>query len=376
MAARTNMHDVAKLAGVSQRTVSNVVNDFVHVAPETRERVKRAIEVLQYRPHVTAQSLRGGRTGILGLALPELGGYFAELAELIQHQAHDHGVTLLIDQTGGGTRDRELLVLDRYRSNLIDGLILHPLTLTASDLVARDLGVPVVLLGERIDTSELLHVSIDNVAAARDATEHLIAAGRRRVLALGAPALHAPSSPAIQRHRGYLDAMGQAGLPVPADLVIETDRWARETGRRLAHRIAALRPRVDGVFCFNDLLALGLVRGLVDLGVRIPDDVAIVGWDDVDEAAYSNPRLTSIAPDKHAIAETAIRGALQLEPLPEASASVGYSLRARESTGVPSRTDGSASRSAPRGTSPSPTEPGSAGPSGEHRPASSQVGVG
>ena len=325
------MHDVAKLAGVSQRTVSNVVNDFVHVAPETRARVKRAIDALNYRPHITAQNLRRGRTGILGLALPELGGYFAELAELIQHQAHEHDVTLLIDQTGGGSRDRELLVLDRY-SNLIDGLILHPLALTAGDLVARDLGVPVVLLGERIDSSALLHVSIDNIAAAREATEHLISVGRSRVVAVGAPAQRTPSSPALQRHRGYLEAMGQAGFAVGSDLSLETAQWTRESGRGLAAQVAGIRPRVDAVFCFNDGLALGLMRGLADLGVRVPDDIAVAGWDDVDDAAYANPRLTTIAPDKQAIAIAAIRGVLRLDEEARVSPEIGYSLRIREST--------------------------------------------
>ena len=334
MAARVNMHDVAKLAGVSQRTVSNVVNDFVHVAPDTRERVKRAIDVLDYRPHVAAQSLRRGRTGLLGLALPEIKGYFAELAELVERQAHEHDVTLLIDQTGGGTRDRELLLLDQYHSSLIDGLILHPLTITASDLIARDLGVPVVLLGERIDASDLLHVSIDNVAAAHTATSHLIEIGRRRVVAVGTPASGRMSSPAVQRHQGYLDAMGAAGLAVPGDLAIETDEWTRETGHRLAKRIAAMHPRVDGAFCFNDLLALGLMRGLADQGIIVPDDIAVVGWDDIDDAAYANPRLTTIAPDKQTIALAAIRGALRLDTPSDASPDIGYVLQARASSGA------------------------------------------
>lgn len=334
MAAHVNMHDVAKLAGVSQRTVSNVVNDFVHVAPATRERVKRAIDALNYRPHVAAQSLRRGRTGLLGLVLPEIKGYFAELAELVERQAHEHGATLLIDQTGGGTRDRELLLLDQYRSSLIDGLILHPLTITASDLIARDLGVPVVLLGERIDASELLHVSIDNVAAAHTATSHLIEVGRRRIVAVGTPATRRMSSPAVQRYQGYLDAMGQAGFAVPSDLAIETNEWTRETGRRLAERIAAIRPRVDGAFCFNDLLALGLLRGLADQGISVPDDIAVVGWDDIDDAAYSNPRLTTIAPDKQAIAVAAIRGALRLDAPSSASPTIDFTIRARASTGA------------------------------------------
>ena len=317
--------------------MSNVVNDFVHVAPATRERVKRAIDALDYRPHVAAQSLRRGRTGLLGLALPEIKGYFAELAELVERQAHENGVTLLIDQTGGGTRDRELLLLDQYRSSLIDGLILHPLTITASDLIARNLGVPVVLLGERIDSSDLLHVSIDNVAAAHTATTHLIEVGRRRIVAIGALPARRMSSPAMQRNQGYLDAMGQAGLPVPSDLVVGTDEWTRETGRRLAEHIVAIRPRVDGAFCFNDLLALGLMRGLADLGVGVPDDIAVVGWDDIDDAAYANPRLTTIAPDKHAIAVAAIRGALGLDAPSGGSPDIGYVLRPRASSGATAR---------------------------------------
>ena len=341
MAARANMHDVAKLAGVSQRTVSNVVNDFVHVAPATRERVQRAIAALNYRPHVTAQRLRGGRTGILALALPEITvPYFAEIADLIQRRAQAAGVTLLIDQTGG-TREREILVLEGYRSNVIDGLILNPIALGAADMVEHDIDVPIVLLGEQIDSSDLLHVSIDNVAAARQATEHLLTMGRRRIAVIGAPSADQRTGPAIRRYHGYQEAMGRAGVPVAPDLVLETATWNRATGYDLADRLVTMVPAVDAVFCFNDLLATGLLKRLGELGVRVPEDVAVVGWDDTEDAAYTTPTLTSVAPDKAAIAAAAISGAMRSPDEPMvASPEISHRLMVRGSTriGLPPHT--------------------------------------
>lgn len=181
-----SMRDVAKVAGVSQRTVSNVVNDYAHVRSETRQRVQEAIRTLNFRPNVSAQKLRNGRAGLVAVAVPEIAApYFAELADHLQRYAANCGITLLIDQTGG-TRARELLVLDGYRSNVIDGLIISPLAITAADPVHRQLDVPVVLLGESIDRSGVLHVSVDNVEAAKVATDHLIHGGRERIAAVGA----------------------------------------------------------------------------------------------------------------------------------------------------------------------------------------------
>lgn len=311
MSSRVSMRDVAQLAGVSQRTVSNVVNDFVHVAPDTRQRVQRAIDQLRYRPHLAARRLRGGRTGIVALALPELRSpYFAELAYRVQRTAQNSGVTLLIDQTGGSP-DSERLVLDGYHSGLVDGLILNPISLSADDIARRELDVPVVLLGESIDTSAFLHVSIDNDAAAKAAVRHLLDLGRRRIAALGAPNPLTRYGPAARRHRGYQDAMGSAGVPVGPDLAIETDKWSRSSGYALAPRIAGLRPRADAVFCFDDALALGLMRGLFELGVRVPDDIAIMGWDDIEQCRFSTPTLSSVSPDMVAIAELAVRGLLE-----------------------------------------------------------------
>ena len=332
MAARANMHDVARLAGVSQRTVSNVVNNFVHVAPATRDRVQQAIAALNYRPHVTAQRLRGGRTGILALAVPDITApYFAEIADLIQQQAQAAGVTLLIDQTGG-VRAREMLVLDGYRSTVIDGLILNPIAIGAGDIIEHDIDVPIVLLGEQIDSSALAHVSIDNVAAAREVTEHLIGLGRTRIAVIGAPSADQRTGPAIRRFRGYQEAMGRAGLAIAPDLVTETTEWTRQNGHRVADLLAQLSPAVDAVFCFNDLLAVGVLKRFVELGVDVPGDIAVVGWDDTEDASFTTPSLTSIAPDKEALAAAAISGVLRDEGDPADYSEISYRLVAREST--------------------------------------------
>ena len=334
-----NMRDVAKLAEVSQRTVSNVVNGYRHVKPETRERVEAAIEALRYRPNVSAQKLRRGRTGMVALALPQIAApYFAELADHVQRRAAERGITLLIDQTGG-SRERELLVLDGYRSNIIDGLILSPLAVTPFDLTNRGLDFPTVLLGESIDNGGVIHVSIDNVAAARAMTGHLLGLGRRRIATIGA--IPDTPGPANRRTRGYTEAMHGADLPVPAYLTFPTASWTRSAGHAIATDILESKAEVDAVFCFNDTLALGLIKGLQSQGVRIPDDVAVTGWDDIEECSYSTPTLTSVAPDKEGIARLAVDHLLDRiagVPLETTEILADFHLAVRESTG-PTRTD-------------------------------------
>lgn len=331
-----NMHDVAKLAQVSQRTVSNVVSGYPHVRPETRARVEKAIAALKYRPNISAQRLRQGRTGMVALAVPEIAApYFAELANDIQRRAADRGITLLIDQTGG-LRERELLVLDGYHSNIIDGLIFSPLSITAFDLNHRGLDFPTVLLGESIDNGGVIHVSIDNVAAAAMATNHLLNQGRRQIAALGAMPNIETLGPAARRLRGYTEALAAANLPAPAYLNFPTERWTRRTGHAIATTIVEQHLKVDALFCFNDTLALGAMKGLQELGVKVPDDIAVIGWDDIEECNFSTPTLTSISPDKRRIAELAVDLLLDQisgKPAQTTEIIVDFQLAGRQSTG-------------------------------------------
>ncbi len=333
-----SMSDVAALAGVSQRTVSNVVRGYVHVRPETRQRVQAAMEELRYRPNASARALRAGRTGIIALAVPYIASpYFAELAEHVQRVAAREGLTMLMDQTGGDPA-REALVLEGYRTHVIDGLIFSPMALSAADMGQQAPDLPVVLLGEEVRDSRFVTVAIDNVVAAREATEHLLASGRRRIAVVGADLDTMRGGAARGRLAGFFEAHSAAGHGVHPRLMRTTTDWFRSAGYAAAHELVAEGISFDALLCLNDVLAFGAMRALSEHGITMPDDVAVLGWDDVEEAAYTTPALTSVAPDKLAIAEAAVSQLLQGiggTASPADDIICDHSVKVRESTGAP-----------------------------------------
>ncbi len=299
------LHDVARLAGVSIKTVSNVINGHPHVRPATRASVERAIAELGYTPNLTARNLRSGRTGAIALALPSLSlSYFAELAGMIIARAEERGVVVLVEQTGGD-RDRERELLRSPRLGLTDGLILSPLGLEASDLAGVTTAYPIVLLGEQVFDAPIDHVTMRNVDAARVATEHLIATGRRRIAVLGARATDVDAAPGL-RLRGHRDALAAAGIDFDEELVVAPRFWDRAGGADAVRSLLTSGREFDAVFGLNDTLALGAIRALQEAGRRIPEDVAVVGFDDLDDARYSIPSLTTIDPGRRWIAGAAV----------------------------------------------------------------------
>ena len=302
---RHRLKDVAERAGVSVKTVSNVVNGYVHVRPDTRARVERAIAELRYRPNLSARNLRTGRTGVIALAVPQLDQpYFAELAQHVVAAAARHGWTVLIDQTGG-TLEQERTVAAGIRDHLIDGLIISPLALSADDLAASVEGTPTVLIGERVDHGLADHVMIDNVCAAREMTGHLATLGRRRIAAIGVQR-NPEGESARFRLLGYRQGLVEAGLDYDEALVAPAPAWNRADGAAATRTLLESRVRPDAVFCFNDTLALGSLRALAQASLRVPEDVAIAGFDDIEDGRFSNPTLSTVAPDKAEIARLAV----------------------------------------------------------------------
>ncbi len=301
-----NARDVAALAGVSQRTVSNVVRGYVHVRPETRSRVRQAIDELGYRPNPSARSLRDSRTGIIGLAVPEIAApYFAELANHIQQVAAAHSVTLLMEQTGAD-REAELSVLAGHRAHVIDGLIFSPTQIGPEDLQRQNLVMPTVLLGEYVGQVSCPTVAIDNRAAAQEATRHLLDSGRSRIVAVGANSNPNNVGPAVARVEGYRLALHETGCPHLPELELPTEEWSRSAGYQAITGLIRTGVPFDALFCLNDVLAVGALRALRQHGLRVPDDVAVVGWDDIEEVSFTAPPLTSVSPDKAAIADAAM----------------------------------------------------------------------
>jgi DNA-binding LacI/PurR family transcriptional regulator len=302
---RTRLKDVAEHAGVSVKTVSNVVNGYEHVTAKTRSRVEAALLDLGYVPNLAARGLRNGRSGVIALALPELHApYFAEIAHHVVRAAADRGWTVLVDETEG-LLDRERQVAAGIRAHLIDGLILSPLALTAADLDRRADGVPLVLLGERVRHDVADRVAVNNVQAATDATAHLITQGRRRIAAIGVQRSAAGVSARL-RLQGYRRALREHGLDLDPVLAVPAAAWHRADGAAAVRSLLAQGPPPDALFCFNDLLALGALRALYEAGLRVPDDVAVVGFDDIEETRYSTPTLTTVSPAKDLIAGTAV----------------------------------------------------------------------
>jgi DNA-binding LacI/PurR family transcriptional regulator len=330
-----SIKDVARHAGVSVKTVSNVINDFPFVSAATRAKVQQSLEELDYRPNLSARLLRGGRTGVVALAVPEISSpYFAELAAQFVQHAKSHSWTVLIDETQGA-RDSERVVLDGIKSHLVDGLIVSPLALTAGDINARRDRTPLVLLGERLAHAPVDHVSIDNVDGARAATAHLLAIGRRRIAAIGSQP-HVSGGTAALRLEGYRAALRSAGVAFDKSLVMPAPSYHRTDGYAAMSALLDLPSPPDAVFCFNDLMAIGALRALHERGVPVPRAVAVIGFDGIEEGDFHTPSLSTIRPDRGEIARLAL-GLLDRRITSGADASAqeayaGFELLVRESS--------------------------------------------
>ena len=223
---RATVKDVAKLAGVSPKTVSNVINGVVFVRPETRARVEQAVSELDYVPNMSARGLRNGRSGMIGLALPDLlRPYSAEITHLVVELAHKRGWGVQIEQTAAEP-EREFELLSKARAHLVDGLILNPINLDDSAVMTAGPLPPVVLIGD-VDQDVVSQVAIDNVGAAKDMVRHLLDQGCRRIAAVGTPESPSGSSgagalggsagvtgtaAARLRTTGYHEALAEAGI--------------------------------------------------------------------------------------------------------------------------------------------------------------------
>jgi len=303
--------DVAEAAGVSMKTVSNVVNGSVHVREATRQRVLDAIDNLGYRPNIAARNLALGRSGVIAFAVPQLDRpYFASLAARMLDEAETFGWIVQFHQTGGRREAELALLTDRHPARL-DGIIMSPLGLTPEDVQQRDPALPLVLLGETAGEQHLAdHVGIDNRDAGRVATDHLLALGRRRVMAL------APGPGLIDvRINGYRDALAAAGLPADEDIVLATGGLRGEDAERTLGRwLDSGNPAPDAVFAATDWLAMGAIRALVLRGLKVPEQVAVVGFDDIPYDLATLPTLTTVAPDRVAIARLALQALRDQQP--------------------------------------------------------------
>lgn len=300
------LQDVAELAGVSMKTVSNVVRDYEHVSPATRERVQKAIEELGYRPNLMGRRLATGRTGLLALAFSNVTvPYFAELSRAVSAAAGTLGYRVLLEETDG-TLDGERAVIASSEAGMVDGILFQPSMMSSVEISRHRGDLPIVILGEGAAPLPVDRIMMDNVAAARDATKHVLSLGRRRIGFAGHESGEL-SATSVQRLMGYQQALEEHGvLPDPHLLFPSTE--ISPSGAVLGVGAALdAGARVDGLVCRDDLAAIGALRALNERGFRVPEDVAVTGWDNIELSRVTFPSITTIAPDLDSLAERAVR---------------------------------------------------------------------
>jgi LacI family transcriptional regulator len=285
-----SIKEVALKAGVSIATVSRVINGTGPVAEETRRRIRDAIEELRYVPHGAARSLITNQTDTIGVLLPDLyGEFFSEVIRGIDAAARKSRYHVLVS---GFHSDRaEIEAVLRAMRGRVDGLIVLSPDVDAQTL-RRNLPetLPVVLLNTPVDGAIFDAINLDNYGGAFAMVRHLAGLGHRRIAILQGPAENVD---ARERLRGYRDALRSLGIEPSEALEIAGD-FSEESGYRAGQRLLALTPRPTAVFAANDSMAIGCLLALRAAGVRVPDDVALAGFDDVPIARYITPPLSSV----------------------------------------------------------------------------------
>jgi DNA-binding LacI/PurR family transcriptional regulator len=294
------MTDVARLAGVSHQTVSRVLNDHPNVREQTRLRVRAAIAELGYRPNRAARALVTGRSQLIGIVAQNSTLYGpASLLAAFEQAAAEAGFAVSVGSVGRLDRESIAGAVERHLDQRVAGLVVIAPVKSADDaLEDMPVGVPLVTIDGDPQRSHTL-VTVDQAAGARAATEHLLAAGHRTVWHISGPAVWYDAAWRIEGWRGALE---DAGAEVPP---LVTADWSASSGYD-AGRMLARMPEVTAVFAANDHQALGLLRAFNEHGRRVPHDVSVVGFDDVPEAAYFIPPLTTVRPDFDAVAQAGL----------------------------------------------------------------------
>ena len=299
--ATHSITEVARRAGVSLGTVSNVLNRPQIVAPDTRRRVQRAIEELGFVRNEAARRLRAGRSNTIGLLVLDVANpFFTDVARGVERLADEHGSTVMLCNSGEDSA-RERRYLDQLEELRVLGVLITPVEGISTRLEQLiDRGTPVVLV-DRDNGENTCSVAVDNVLGGRLATEHLVERGspadRLRRRSLLAPAGHRPA-----RRRGGRDHRRHRADRLRHRVAHRGRGPAR---RRADRRDARSRPRPTAAFCANDLLALGLLQEMTRQHLRVPADIAIVGYDDIDFAAAAAVPLSSVRQPREQLGRTA-----------------------------------------------------------------------
>lgn len=304
--AKVTIKHVAKEAGLSIATVSRVINDHPDVSKQTRRRVQQVIKRLGYEPNAVARSLIQGRSNVLGVVTAGIDFYGpSQTMAGIEHQANTSGYWLMSSLLSNPETNTGEEALRHLLSQQVDGIIWAVPEVGQNRAwicdQSRDFPVPVVFLHMSCRNNVFV-VAVNNYAGARSATEHLLAQGRKRIACISGPCHWWE---ARERERGWYDTLTEAGISANGNMRRAGD-WSAASGKAAFVWLAEHNPDLDAVFASNDQMALGALKAAHDLGWRVPEDVAIVGFDDIPEAEYFQPSLTTVRHDLKGVGIAAV----------------------------------------------------------------------
>ncbi len=303
MPQRVTMRDVAKLANVSQSTVSRVLSPTPQAIPigeETRQRVLDAVATLGYYPNLHAGSLRGQKTRMIAMLIADISNpFYHTMARAVQDVAHAHRYDVMVANSDHD-RENELLFCESMIRRPVDGIVAIPYYLTNQefDRLIKQTGAAISVLGQHIAHPLVDIVRVDDSRPTYDVVSWLIHNRHHTKIALIGVTQQFPVG--ARRYQTFVQAMTAAGLPIPPDYLQEGD-WSVESGERAMQRLLALPEPPTAVFALNDHMAIGAILMARAVGKRVPEDIAVVGFDDIPAASWITPKLTTIAQPASAI---------------------------------------------------------------------------
>ncbi len=324
---------VAKIAGVSVATISRVLNASPLVTEKTKRHVQKVIDELDYHPNVVARSLRSSKSRLLLALVPNISNPFhAEIVHGINKVVYAHDYNLLLCETHG-IREREDAFFSMLKQKIVDGILAIDPAVSTDNLLEYGASYPIIQCCEYKEMADLPYVGVDDEQGAFAAVSHLIATGCRRIAMVNASGSFGF---ARLRREGYLRALQEHGFTPDSSMVIEYEyNIGEDSAAMVAKRLLTLPARADGVFFDYDVIAVGTQRALIEAGVRVPDDVSIVGFDGSDMTLICTPTLTTIAQPAYKIglkSAEMLFTLLEGKKLEEREVILDFELKIRQST--------------------------------------------
>lgn len=297
------MREVAEHAGVSVTTISHIINDTRPVSDELRQRVLAAMQELGYQPNRLARSLRRGETHTIGMIIPDsVNPFFAEVARGIEDKGFEEQYSVIICNSDGDLK-KELLYTNLLTEKQVDGIIFVAAGVSTEHItVLRERKIPVVVVDRQIPGVSVDSVLTDNTLGGWQATHHLIQLGHKRIGCIRGPSALTPSA---DRLVGYRKALEEEGYDFDEALIVKGD-FQYQSGHQMARRLLELKDTPTAIFACNDLMAMGAICAATEMDLRIPEDLSVVGFDDVSLASFTNPTLTTIAQPKYEMGVMAV----------------------------------------------------------------------